>query len=91
MPESIFFSRLCYGVVLVLRKDNQMEQFFFFSGLRQIKKLDSVSHSRYTLRELFFNYAGEKAFFRNTVLAVRRHAFFVQQLLFHPDTAAEAA
>jgi len=56
MSRRIFFLRLYYGVILVLRINNQIEQFSFFSSLRQVKKLNFVSHSDYTLRKLFSNY-----------------------------------
>lgn len=44
----IVLLRLCYGFIGILCINNQMKPFSFLSGLRQIKKLDSVSHRCYT-------------------------------------------
>jgi len=54
MFNRIFLLRLHYGFVVVLRINNHMEQFSFFSSLRQVKKLNFVSHSGYPPRELMF-------------------------------------
>ena len=58
MPGRIFLLRLHNGFIFVLRINNQMEQFSFFSGFRHVKKLDFVSHSGYHLHDLFFNDTG---------------------------------
>jgi len=44
MSHRIFLLRLQDGFTVVLRINNEMEQFSFCPSLRHVEKLDSVSH-----------------------------------------------
>lgn len=56
MSRCIFLLNSYYGFILVLCRNNQTEQFSFVSGLRQVKKLNFVSHCAEYLSKPFSGY-----------------------------------